>query len=112
MFKGANQPWRLGKFFGDPIFAIRSNGDGFQRELEGACQQESLRMDRYITKELTNNLFNSKKFENETQGRFYKTINWLRKQSLILVLKHPTPVKFRKKTFYLLVIFLLGHYQK
>jgi hypothetical protein len=93
VFKGANQPWRLGKFYGDPIFAIRSNGDGFQRELEGACQQESLRMDRYITKELTNNLFNSKKFENETQGRFYKTINWLRKQSLKPVLKAPTPTR-------------------
>ena len=56
----------MGKFFGDPIFAVRSNGDGFQRELEGACNQESLKVDRYITKELTNNLFGSKKFENDS----------------------------------------------
>jgi hypothetical protein len=56
----------LGKFYGDPIFAIRSNGDGFQRELEGACSQEALKVDRYITEELTNNLFNSKKFANDS----------------------------------------------
>ena len=34
----------VGKFYGDPIFAIRSNGDGFQRELEGACSQEALKV--------------------------------------------------------------------
>lgn len=68
VFKGTSQPWRLGKFYGDPIFAVRSNGDGYQREIEGACNQEALKVDRYITKELTRNLFNSKKFGNGSEG--------------------------------------------
>ena len=61
MFKGTNQPWRLGAFFGDEKFAVHKNWTGCMRELEGACNQNSMAADTSITKELTNNLYNSKK---------------------------------------------------
>lgn len=65
VFEGKSQPWRLGKFFGDTDFASRENGQGFQRELHGACQQEALMVDRFVSKELVNNLFNNKKLSVE-----------------------------------------------
>ena len=58
MFKGTNQPWRLGAFFGDEKFAVHKNWTGCMRELEGACNQNSMAADTSITKELTNNLYN------------------------------------------------------
>ena len=61
MFKGTNQPWRLGAFFGDEKFAVHKNWTGCMRELEGACSQNAMAVDTSITKELTNNLYNSKK---------------------------------------------------
>ena len=71
IFKGTNQPWRLGRFYGDPVFAIRSNADGVQRELHGACTQESLMVDGYITPELTRNLFNSQKINNDSAKGYF-----------------------------------------
>ena len=37
VFEGKNQPWRLGKFFGDPQFAVAENqtNHGAENELEG-----------------------------------------------------------------------------
>ena len=61
LFQGKDQPWRLGKFFGDPKFAVGENGEGFEKELNGVVVQPSLKVDRFVTKELINNLFNSKK---------------------------------------------------
>ena len=61
LFEGKEQPWRLGKFFGDPKFAVGESGDGFMRELEGCVVQPAQKADRFVTKELMNNLFNSKK---------------------------------------------------
>ena len=61
LFEGKAQPWRLGKNFGDPKFAVSENGEGFQRELEGCVVQPAQKADRFVTKELMNNLFNSKK---------------------------------------------------
>ena len=36
-------------------------GEGFEKELEGVVVQRAQRVDRFVTKELMNNLFNSKK---------------------------------------------------
>ena len=58
-FKGTGQPWRLGNFFGDDKFAVHKNWTGCMRELEGSCNQSSMAVDTSITKELTNNLYNS-----------------------------------------------------
>jgi len=72
VFKGKNQPWRLGAFFGDPTFAIRENetNHGSENELEGMCSQPMMKMDRSITEELTHNLYlNKKVLNNDTEGR-------------------------------------------
>ena len=61
LFEGKEQPWRLGKFFGDPKFAVSERGEGFMKELEGCVVQPAQKADRFVTKELMNNLFNSKK---------------------------------------------------
>ena len=61
LFEGKEQPWRLGKFFGDPKFAVGESGEGFMKELEGCVVQPAQKADRFVTKELMNNLFNSKK---------------------------------------------------
>ena len=66
IFEGKDQPWRLGKFFGDAEFATKDNGQGCEREIEGFCTQPMLASDRYITKELTQNLYNSKKVDNSS----------------------------------------------
>ena len=42
-------------------FAVGDGGKGFERELEGVVVQRAQRVDRFVTKELMNNLFNSKK---------------------------------------------------
>ena len=65
VFEGKEQPWRLGKFFGDVSFATKDEGRGFERELEGVCNQNALLADRFVTKELMNNLFNSRKVAEE-----------------------------------------------
>lgn len=67
LFEGKDQPWRLGKFFGDVTFAVGENGEGFQKELEGAILQPAQRVDRFVTQELMNNLFNSKKMAQRNQ---------------------------------------------
>ncbi len=46
-------------------FATKDEGQGFERELEGVCSQTSLAVDRFVTPELMNNLFNSKKVAQE-----------------------------------------------
>jgi len=72
VFKGKNQPWRLGMFFGDPRFAVRENqtNHGSENELEGMCSQPMMKMDRSITEELTHNLYlNKKVLNNDTKGR-------------------------------------------
>ena len=48
-------------FFGDPKFAVGENGEGFEKELAGVVVQNSLKVDRFVCKELINNLYNSKK---------------------------------------------------
>ena len=37
IFEGKNQPWKLGKFFGDPLFAVFENETqhGAENEIEG-----------------------------------------------------------------------------
>ena len=65
LFEGKGQPWRLGKFFGDVSFAIGDHGEGFEKELEGAVLQDAKKCDRFVTKELMNNLFNNKKMAKE-----------------------------------------------
>ena len=65
LFEGKGQPWRLGKFFGDVSFAIGDHGEGFEKELEGAVLQNAKKCDRFVTKELMNNLFNNKKMAKE-----------------------------------------------
>jgi len=75
LFEGKGQPWRLGKFFGDVSFAIGDHGEGFEKELEGAVLQDAKKCDRFVTKELMNNLFNNKKMAKEEhfnlQGKGY-----------------------------------------
>ena len=65
LFEGKGQPWRLGKFFGDVTFAVGEAGDGFEKELAGVSLQNALKVDRFVTSELMNNLFNSKKLSLE-----------------------------------------------
>ena len=65
LFEGKGQPWRLGKFFGDVSFAVGDHGEGFEKELEGAVLQNAKKCDRFVTKELMNNLFNNKKMAKE-----------------------------------------------
>ena len=47
-------------FFGDPKFAVGENGEGFEKELAGVVVQNSLKVDRFVCKELINNLYNNK----------------------------------------------------
>ena len=61
LFEGKEQPWRLGKNFGDPKFAVGVRGEGLEKELEGCVVQPAQKADRFVTKELMNELFNSKK---------------------------------------------------
>ena len=73
-FKGTGQPWRLGNFFGDDKFAVHKNWTGCMRELEGSCNQTSMAVDTSITKELTNNLYNSIKVNgNGTESKGINT---------------------------------------
>ena len=37
--RGANQPWRLGKFYSDSRFAFKDGGHGYVNELEGLAEQ-------------------------------------------------------------------------
>ena len=67
LFQGKAQPWRLGKFFGDVSFAVGHSGEGFEKELEGAILQPAQKVDRFVSKELMNNLFNSKKWSKMKQ---------------------------------------------
>ena len=56
VFRGTNQPWRLGKFYSDARFAFKDGGHGFVNELEGlseqACQKADLRVSEQLTQKL------------------------------------------------------------
>ena len=83
MFQGKDQPWRLGKFFGDPKFAVGENGEGFEKELAGVVVQNSLKVDRFVCKELINNLYNNKE-EGKKRGINIKGIKNFSNFSIIL----------------------------
>jgi len=72
VFEGKDQPWLLSNAFGDARFAVFENQTthGAENELEGMCAQPMLAMDRYITKELTQNLYMNKNImNNSTKGK-------------------------------------------
>lgn len=46
---------------GDPHFAIKDGGMGFENEMAGSCAQPQQEMDRFVTPELTNKLFANRK---------------------------------------------------
>ena len=67
VFRGTNQPWRLGKFYSDARFAFKDGGHGFVNELEGlseqACQKADLRVSEQLTQKLyCNNKVNTRFF--------------------------------------------------
>ena len=92
VFEGKGQPWRLGKFFGDVKFAVGDHGEGFEKELEGAVLQPALKVDRFVTPELMNNLFNSKKWsqskKKSLKGYSKTCTTCLRRHRSILHLAH------------------------
>jgi len=57
IFRGKNQPWRLGKFFGDARFATKNNGEGYKNELIGLSQQPCQHADVHISNQMTQLLF-------------------------------------------------------
>jgi len=60
IFRGVNQPWRLGKFYGDSRFAFKDHGHGYVNELEGLCQQPCMNVDLHMSNQLSNQLYCSK----------------------------------------------------
>ena len=63
VFRGVNQPWRLGKFYGDSRFAFKDNGHGYVNELEGLSQQPCQKVDLKISEQLTHELYCNNKTE-------------------------------------------------
>jgi len=59
IFRGENQPWRLGKFYADSRFARLDNGHGFVNELLGLSKQPCQRVDVHMTKQLTQELYSN-----------------------------------------------------
>jgi len=57
IFRGENQPWRLGKFFADSRFATKNNGDGYMNEIMGLSKQPCQKADVHISKQMTQLLF-------------------------------------------------------
>merc|ERR1719430_2422976 len=63
IFRGVNQPWRLGKFYADSRFAFKDNGHGFVNELEGLSQQPCMQADLHMSNQLSRQLFCNKESE-------------------------------------------------
>jgi len=57
IFRGKNQPWRLGKFYADSHFAFKDNGHGYVNELEGLADQPCQKADLHFSGQLTRLLF-------------------------------------------------------
>ena len=57
VFRGTNQPWRLGKFYSDARFAFKDGGHGFVNELEGLSEQACQKADLRISEQLTQKLY-------------------------------------------------------
>ena len=57
VFRGTNQPWRLGKFYSDARFAFKDGGHGFANELEGLSEQACQKADLRISEQLTQKLY-------------------------------------------------------
>jgi len=60
IFRGVNQPWRLGKFYADSRFAFKDHGHGFVNELEGLSQQPCMQADLHMSFQLSQQLFCNK----------------------------------------------------
>jgi len=63
IFRGENQPWRLGKFYGDSRFARGDGGRAYINELIGLSKQPCQKADVCITKQMTQLLFVNNKTE-------------------------------------------------
>ena len=57
VFRGTNQPWRLGKFYSDARFAFKDGGQGYANELEGLSEQACQRADLRVSEQLTQKLY-------------------------------------------------------
>jgi len=57
IFKGKNQPWKLGKAFIEAKFATKDDGHGFVNELEGCTEQPAQEVDQHICESLTEKLY-------------------------------------------------------
>ena len=68
VFRGVNQPWRLGKFYADSRFAFKDNGHGYVNELEGLSQQPCQMADLRVSEQLTHELFCNNKVCNHLQS--------------------------------------------
>ena len=66
IIRGVNQPWRLGKFYGDSKFAFKDNGHGYVNELEGLAQQPCQKADLSISEQLSHQLYSNNKVRADT----------------------------------------------
>jgi len=57
VFRGHNQPWRLGKFYSDARFAFKDNGHGYVNELMGLSEQPCQQADLHMSNQLSHMLF-------------------------------------------------------
>ena len=57
VFRGTNQPWRLGKFYSDARFAFKDGGHGYVNELEGLSEQACQKADLRVSEQLTQRLY-------------------------------------------------------
>jgi len=69
IFRGTNQPWRLGKFYSDARFAFKDNGHGYVNELEGLSQQPCQRADLHMSSQLSTKLYCNKEACDKEAGR-------------------------------------------
>merc|ERR1719334_1182757 len=60
VFRGVNQPWKLGRFYGDSQFAFKDNGHGYVNELEGLSEQPCQKADLHMSDQLSHFLYCNK----------------------------------------------------
>ena len=80
VFRGVNQPWRLGNFYSDSRFAFKDGGHGYVNELEGLAQQPCQKADLRVSEQLTQLLYCNNKVSNSWHGK-------QRFNSIVIVIK-------------------------
>jgi hypothetical protein len=57
---------------GDPKFAVKDNGKGFENEIAGSIAQTMLACDRFMSTDLTNGLFANAKLLGKGKGIIHR----------------------------------------